>query len=148
MIGLQKDAPSGKVVGKMAKPTELLFDTTALIDMYRGKDSIKPYFDSMLGESLMSFVCVITEAELWRGLRTEELERHELMMARFISIPLESEMARLAGAWMQKYASAGLGWMDAFISATGKIASVTVLTRDKRLATVLTDETKFEVYKL
>lgn len=131
----------------MAKPVELLFDTNALIDMYRGKDSIKPYFDSMLDETLIPFVSVITEAELWRGLRTEELERHELLMSYFVSLPLDSEMSRLAGAWMQKYASVGLGWMDAFISATGKIANVTILTRDKRLASVLADEIKFEVYK-
>ncbi len=132
----------------MAKPVELLFDTNALIDMYRGKESMRAYFESMLDESLMSFVSVITEAELWRGLRTEELERHELLMAQFVSIPLESEMARLAGAWMQKYSNAGLGWMDAFISATGKITGLTILTRDKRLASVLDEEIKFELYTL
>lgn len=114
--------------------------------MYRGRDFIKPYFDTILDESLLPYISVITEAELWRGLRPEELERHELLMQRFVSIALDSDMARLAGAWMQKYANSGLGWMDALISATGKVAGLAILTRDKRLAVVLSSELKFEVY--
>jgi predicted nucleic acid-binding protein len=41
-----------------------------------------------------------------------------------------------------------LCWMDAVISATGKIADLPVLTRDKRLANVLSSETNFELYSL
>jgi hypothetical protein len=49
---------------------------------------------------------------------------------------------------MQKYAASGLGWMDALISATGKIAGLPVLTRDKRLVKVLSSETSFDLYSL
>lgn len=130
----------------MANQAELLFDTNALIDIYRGKNSIKPYFDAILDETLLPYVSVLTEAELWRGLRADETERHELLMERFISLPLDSDAARLAGSWMQKFSASGLGWMDALISATGKVAGLTVLTRDKRLASVLSDELTFEIY--
>lgn len=130
----------------MANQAELLFDTNALIDIYRGKNSIKPYFDAILDETLLPYVSVLTEAELWRGLRADETERHELLMERFISLPLDTDAARLAGSWMQKYSAFGLGWMDALISATGKVAGLTVLTRDKRLASVLSDELTFEIY--
>jgi len=130
----------------MADQAELLFDTNALIDIYRGRKVIKPYFDSILDEKLLPYVSVMTEAELWRGLRADETERHELMMERFISLPVDSDAARLAGSWMQKYSSSGLGWMDALISATGKVVSLAVLTRDKRLVTVLSSEMKFELY--
>ena len=138
----------GKANGKMTKAAELLFDTNALIDIYRGQASIKTHFESILDGSLMPYVSVITEAELWRGLRPDELERHELLLSQFISLPLDSDAARLAGTWMQKYVNTGLGWMDALISATGKIADLPVLTRDKRLAGVLSSETKFEMYSL
>ncbi|NTW12376.1 MAG: type II toxin-antitoxin system VapC family toxin, partial [Anaerolineales bacterium] len=37
----------------MANQAELLFDTNALIDIYRGKSSIKPYFDAILDETLL-----------------------------------------------------------------------------------------------
>ena len=130
----------------MASQAELLFDTNALIDIYRGKSSIKPYFDAILDETILPYVSVLTEAELWRGLHADETEKHELLMERFISLPLDSDAARLAGAWMQKYFSSGLGWMDALISATGKSAGLTVLTRDKRLVTVLASELSFELY--
>lgn len=130
----------------MANQAELLFDTNALIDIYRGKNSIKPYFDAILDETLLPYVSVLTEAELWRGLHANETEKHELLMERFISLPLDSDAARLAGSWMQKFSASGLGWMDALISATGKVAGLTVLTRDKRLASVLSAELTFEIY--
>lgn len=130
----------------MTKTTELLFDTNALVDIYRGHSSIKARFDAILDGSLLPYVSVITEGELWRGLRPDELERHELLLSQFISLPLDSDAARLAGTWMQKYANSGLGWMDALISATGKIADLPVLTRDKRLENVLSSEINFELY--
>jgi predicted nucleic acid-binding protein len=132
----------------MTKAAELLFDTDALVDIYRGQASIKAHFESILDGSLSPYVSVITEAELWRGLRLEEVERHELILSQFISLPLDSDAARLAGTWMQKYAQSGLGWMDALIAATGKIAELPVLTRDKRLVNVLSSETNFDLYSL
>ena len=138
----------GKANGGMTKIAELLFDTNALVDIYRGQVSIKAHFESILDGSLLPYVSVITEGELWRGLRSDELERHELLLSQFISLPLDSDAARLAGTWMQKYANSGLGWMDALISATGKIADLPVLTRDKRLVSVLSSETNFELYSL
>jgi len=132
----------------MTKTTELLFDTNALVDIYRGQVSIKARFESIMDGSLIPYVSVITEGELWRGLRPDELERHELLLSQFISLPLDSDAARLAGTWMQKYANSGLGWMDALISATGKIVDLPILTRDKRLVTVLSSETSFELYSL
>jgi predicted nucleic acid-binding protein len=135
----------GKANGVMTKTTELLFDTNALVDIYRGQASIKAHFESILDGSLLPYISVITEAELWRGIKPDELERHESLLSQFISWPIDSDAARLAGTWMQKYASTGLGWMDALISATGKIADLPVLTRDKRLVNVLSPETKFEL---
>ncbi len=132
----------------MTNQPEMLFDTTALIDIYRGKSGIKPYFDEFLDGALLPYISVITEAELWRGLHAEEVERHLLLIERFISLPLDSDAARLAGAWMQKYSAAGLGWMDALICATGKVAGVSVLTRDKNLIKVLSVEIAFEEYSL
>ena len=132
----------------MSKAAELLFDTNALVDIYRGQASIKARFESILDGSLVPYISAITEAELWRGLRPDELERHEILLSQFISLPLDSDAARLAGTWMQKYATSSLGWMDALISATGKIADLPVLTRDKRLTSVLSAETNFELYSL
>jgi len=132
----------------MAKSDESLFDTTALVDIYRGQAVIKPYFDAVLEGNLLPYMSVITEAELWRGLHAGEVERHELILDQFIALPLDSDAARLAGTWMQKYADSGLGWMDALISATGKIAGLSILTRDKRLVSVLSADADFELYSI
>jgi predicted nucleic acid-binding protein len=130
----------------MSQPRELLFDTAALVDIYRGRTEIKPLFDAVAAGELRPYISVITEAELWRGVRLEEMELHEALLSNFAPIPLQSEMARLAGAWMQRYAATGLGWMDALIAATAKSVSLSVLTRDRRLAEVLTAEVGFEIY--
>ncbi len=64
----------------------------------------------------------------------------------FTILPLRSDATRLAGSWMQQYEHSGLGWMDALISATAKIANVSILTRDKKLAGVLANEASFVIY--
>ena len=130
----------------MTNATELLFDTTALVDIYRGHTAVRHHFDAVLVHDILPYISVITEAELWRGLRTEELERHELILAQFITLSVEYATARLDGTWMQRYEAIGLGWMDALIVASAKLAELPVLTRDKRLAEVLATEAEFEVY--
>ena len=126
--------------------SDLLFDTNCLIDIYHGRERIRPYFEAMRDGQLSGHLSVITDAELWRGLRTGEISRHEALLNQFIILPLRSETARLAGIWMQQYGQTGLGWMDAFITATAKKTSLTVLTRDKKLTQVLASEARFELY--
>lgn len=128
------------------EPRTLLCDTTALIDLYRGKDWVRSYLERLIDGSLQGYVSVITEAELWRGLRVHEVETHEALLSYFAALPVSSAAARLAGLWMQHYEHQGLGWMDALIVATAKEAGLSVLTRDKPLATCLAAEASFERY--
>ena len=125
---------------------EFLWDTGALIDIYLGRTRIKPYVDLLAQNELVAFVSAISEAELWRVLRPGELVKHEVILGRFTLLPLRSEMARLAGQWMQLYQKQGLGWMDAFIVATAHVAGLPLLTRNKKLATLLNQETKIVLY--
>lgn len=125
---------------------ELLFDTGALIDIYKGRSRIKPYFDTFIKAGKLNYISVISEAELWRGLHANEVDRHNLLLAQFVILPLRSEAARLAGSWMQQHQAIGLGWMDAFIVATAATADRPVLTRDKRLANLLASQSAFELY--
>lgn len=124
----------------------LLFDSTALVDLYRGWAALRPYLDALIAGDLAAYISVLTEAELWRGLRVDEIERHEALLTFFTSIPLNSAAARQAGAWMQRYEAQGLGWMDALIVATAQQASLRVLTRDLRLVRCLQGEATFETY--
>jgi hypothetical protein len=124
---------------------ELLFDTNCLIDIYHGRERIRSHFEAVRNGQTSGYLSVITEAELWRGLRTEEISLHETLLNQFTILPLRSETARLAGIWMQQYQQTGLGWMDAFITATAKTTGLTLLTRYKRLAQVLASEAQFEL---
>lgn len=126
---------------------EWLFDTGALIDIYLGRGRIKPYFDQLVHKEVVGFVSVISEAELWRGLRPGEVEKHQLLLAQFTMLPLRSDMAQLAGQWMQQYQAQGLGWMDAFITATAHTTRIPLLTRDKKLTTLFQTEAQFHLYK-
>ncbi len=130
----------------MAKRGEFLFDTGALIDIYRGRATVRLRFQTVVDGKLTGYVSVITEAELWRGVKPVELDRHEAILSFFHSLTLDSRAARLAGEWMQHYEPHGLGWMDALIVATARIAGLAVLTRDARLSRVLAGEAQFEVY--
>lgn len=130
-----------------AENRSLLFDTTALIDLYRGKSGIRPFFEALLDGELTAFVSVVTEAELWRGLRAEEVERHEALLSGFVPLTLESAAARQAGAWIQRHGAAGLGWMDALIVATATQSDLPVLTRDLKLVRCLGQLAAFETYR-
>ena len=143
--GWQTAALNGQATGTMSN--DLLFDTNALIDIYKGRQRIKPYFDAYVKTDRLTFISAISEAELWRGLRVGEFDQHAILVARFVVLPLRSDAARLAGSWMQQYHSVGLGWMDALITATAAIADATVLTRDKRLVSVLEAQAVFELYE-
>jgi predicted nucleic acid-binding protein len=123
-----------------------LFDTGALLDIYHGRRRVQEHFDRLLAGFPVTYVSTISEAELWRGLRPDELERHETLLAFFVALPLMSDASRLAGQWMRRYEGQGLGWMDALIVATASVAGATVLTRDRRLAEVLAAESEFELY--
>ena len=123
-----------------------LFDTTALIDIYRGKPWLRQRFLSVVSGELEAYISVLTVAELWRGVQSTELERHEAVLSYFGSLTLEAATARLAGAWMGRYGVQGLGWMDALITATAYRAGLTILTRDSRLAHLLAGEASFELY--
>lgn len=129
------------------KKNEFLFDTGCLLDLYHGRARIQPYLDAILNDALLPYVSVLTEAELWQGLRAGELARHEALIAQFVVLPLQSDAARLAGSWMQQYHVTGLGWLDALIVAIGKTSDITILTRDKRLVSILATEARFEFYR-
>lgn len=146
MRGWLTAVPAGKVSGWMSKGRELFFDTGCVLDIYHGRERIRPYFDEIVGGGIRPYLSVITEAELWRGLRPGEVARHEALFARFTIVPLGSDAARLAGNWMQTYQATGLGWMDALITATAQSAQIPLLTRDKKLASVLATEATFELY--
>lgn len=126
-----------------------LFDTGALIDIYHGRERVKPFFEQLIEPDggLTAYISPVSEAELWLGLRAYELERHEALLSFFRPVPLTSEAGHLAGEWMRRFGPKGLGWMDALIVATAAVAGVPVFTRNLHLAILLGNESAFVLYK-
>lgn len=72
----------------------LLFDTGVLIDIYRGKPTIRSRFQDVVDGNLIGYLSSISEAELWRGIKPIEIERHAAILSYFNSLSLDSRAAR------------------------------------------------------
>jgi predicted nucleic acid-binding protein len=77
----------------------LLFDTSDLIDYLRrsNQDAISRV-EAVINGSELGYCSVVTEAELWAGIRNRRSELEAIaLLAKFQTIPVTSSIARLAG---------------------------------------------------
>lgn len=130
----------------MTIPSELLFGTSAAIDIYKGRKRIEPYFDTVFEKDTLAYLSVVSVAELWRGLRIGESDQHEALLRMFHILPMNLKTAKVAGQWMNRYVHDGLGWMDCLLTATASMENLPVLTRDKKLANILSSHADFILY--
>jgi predicted nucleic acid-binding protein len=72
----------------------------------------------------------ITELELWQGLRPDEEERHEALLAPLERVSLDGPIARRAGQLRRQVGLRRLSLPDAAIAATTELTRRTLLTRD------------------
>ena len=90
----------------------LLLDSTALIDLYRGRRSLLSLLEDLLQGEVLAFYSVISEAELWRGVQPHEIDRHKALLDCFTPLPLAPPQL----AWQVAGCSATetrdwVGWM-------------------------------------
>lgn len=105
----------------------LLFDTNLLIDFLRGAPRAKALFEASLEHTLM--ISVITISELYAGVREEERETMNDLLSIFEIMPLDRQIAQLAGEIKNSFGNThGIGLADAMIAATAKEASATLYT--------------------
>jgi len=120
----------------MAVP--LLFDSDVLIDCLRNHTAAVAYLEEVSEQSLIS---AVTVAELFAGVRDEaEKEILTQFVHLFEVVPVDSEIAKLAGIYRRDYrASHGTGLMDALIAATAKLKHAQLVTLNKRHFPMLTN---------
>ena len=116
---------------------EYLVDTNLLFDYYRGNKSAKNYFD-MLKEGKVKFsISVITESEIWCGIKDDvELLYWLALIDQVECINVDSKIARKAGDIFKKYGhymgktkKNDYRFMgDAFIAATAHVCDLKLLT--------------------
>lgn len=124
-----------------------LFDTTALIDYYCGRQGIRPYFEAILEEQATGAFSTIIELELWQGIRPGEEERHEALLALLTRIPLDGEIARLAGGLRREVGMEKLSLPDAAIAATALHTRRTLVTPNTRHFEAVMHKIAIEFYE-
>jgi predicted nucleic acid-binding protein len=131
--------------------TRFLFDTSAFIDYLNHNDpDAIAYIEAVIDGSETGCCSVITEAELWAGIRNEREDlRVTTLVSKFEGISLTSSMARLAGNLLssrsegEKRAHFG----DALIAATALEHGEIIFTADRISERVFGHRATYLVYR-
>ena len=131
--------------------SKFLFDTTVFIDCLQRNNLDAVRHVQTVIEGTDSGCCsVITEAELWAGIRNrrEELDRAALM-SKFEIIPVTSNIARLAGGLLRGRSVGEIKahFGDALIAASAMQVGETVLTADRASQRVSGSQAQYLVYR-
>ena len=128
---------------------DYLFDSTVLVDNFRGNSNAAQFVQPVLNGSAIAWFSVVTEAELWAGIKSErEQARYEALFALMKRVPVNKNIARAAGILYGKHRHQGISLPDAFIAATAKAQKKTLLTRNTKHFQLLRDEILLEFYSL
>ncbi len=107
----------------------ILFDTNILIDHLKGKAEAALLLRECLHSQKPPACSVLTRIELLSGMRPGEEKALEGFLSGFEEIPVNREIAGLAGAYMRKYRkSHGINLADAVIAASARFASSRLYT--------------------
>ncbi len=126
----------------------MFWDTTAFIDYFRELPVAVQYFDQVQRGSEPAYCSVITEAELWAGIRNSQ---EELVTAATLSkhtvIPVDSTVARLAGSLLRSVGGNKAHSGDAIIAAAANQQGETILTADDVSGRLFGHRVNYLVYR-
>jgi predicted nucleic acid-binding protein len=104
----------------------LLLDTDIVVDFLRGQPSAVAYVKAEADRISFSSIVV---AELYAGVRNDELQRLDELLSLFPVIPVTADVARAAGLHKRDYfKSHVVGLADAIIAATAETLDVELKT--------------------
>jgi predicted nucleic acid-binding protein len=111
-----------------------LLDTTIAVDHLRGDDRAALLLERLadVGEPLLA--SELSRFELLAGMRPEELETTERFMDALTWVPVDEEIARLAGSMAAEYRTShsGIDAIDYVIAATATVTGADLLTTNVR----------------
>ena len=126
----------------------MVYDTSVFIDYLRGYPATFPYFLNPRAGQGPDYCSVITEAELWEGIRDDRDEaRVAELLSRFDAIPVTGDRARLAGYLLRAVSEKRAHFGDALIAATAILQGETVLTADAASQRVFGNSVNYLVYR-
>lgn len=110
-----------------------LIDTDILVDHLRGSKKATEALHLLYMEGEPLFSSVICEAEIFANIRGNERETAESVFRYIKSLPVDSQIARQAGSYRQRFRkSHQVQIPDALIAATAKLNQAKLVTRNKK----------------
>ena len=111
-----------------------LLDTTIAIDHLRGDDRATQLLEHLANEGEPLLASELSRFELLAGMRPDELDPTELFMGALAWVPVDEDIARLAGSMAAEYrrAHSGIDAIDYLIAATATVIGAELLTTNVR----------------
>jgi len=112
----------------------VLFDTTVLIDLLRGRPETSSRLMALRHQGDRPCACAINVEEVVRGLRPEEEAEARRLFAGLRVAPLGAEEGWQAGTWRRSYAASGqsLTQADCLIAAAATSLGARLATGNPR----------------
>lgn len=108
---------------------KILFDTDVLIEHLRGNAQVTSQIDELHTAKNILAYTPISEAEIFRGLRSNERQKTEAILSHFECLDLNQSVGRKAGEYLRQYSkSHGLELPDAMIAAAAAIYHFSLCT--------------------
>lgn len=108
-----------------------LLDTTILIDFFRGRKEVVELLSALVEEAPLAS-CPVTVAEIFSGIRPQEMLKVAELLDTLVYYPVEYETARKAGLFRKAYNKKGisLSISDTLIASVAIKNSLTLVTRN------------------
>jgi predicted nucleic acid-binding protein len=108
-----------------------LVDTDIAIDHFHGQRAARDFFASVLDQGEPLVISVVTLTELLAGMRPDEEDLTEKLLALFTIIEVNQPISRKAGEYLREFSrSHNLELGDALIAATCSLTGAELVTRN------------------
>jgi predicted nucleic acid-binding protein len=111
----------------------MVIDTDILIDHFHGHAAATALIEDTLLAGQPVFISIAAVAEILAGMRPGEEGDTEALLALFNIFPADETLARIAGAYLNRYAASHrLDLGDALTAATANVTGSELYTRNVR----------------
>lgn len=108
---------------------KILLDTDVFIEILRGNEKVDAEVRELITLKHLVVYTPVSEAEIYRGLRSNEREKTRITLEAFECLPITKEIGTRAGEYLRKYSrSHGLEISDALIAAAAAVCKYQLCT--------------------